>query len=88
MLLAINPLEIQDEFGIPQKEAIYEVINLFAGRSLMLLSEKNIDCSLTPPTIITGQKISPFMYEIQYSTNLFFTGDFGNISLFVGITKK
>jgi CheY-specific phosphatase CheX len=88
MLKAIHPYNVSDDFGIPQKEAIYEVTNLFAGRSLNILSEKNIDCSLTPPTIITGQKIFPVVYDMQFSTNLFFTGDFGDISLYIGVIKK
>jgi len=88
MLLTIHPNSILNKFGVPQKEAIYEMTNFFAGRSLNILSEKNIDCSLTPPTIITGKEIAPVMYEIIYSTNLFFMGDFGDLSIFVGITKK
>jgi CheY-specific phosphatase CheX len=88
MLLSIHSGGIVNEFGTAQKEAIYEVTNLFAGRSLNILSEKNIDCSLTPPTIITGNKISPLVCEVTYSTDLFFTGDFGTLSIFVGIAKR
>lgn len=90
MLLSIHPHDIKNEFGTIQKEAIYEVTNLFAGRSLNILAEKQkqLDCHLTPPTIITGNKISPVMCEISYSTDLFFTGDFGDLSIFVGIARK
>ncbi len=88
MLLSIQPNGIGNEFGTAQKEAIYEVTNLFAGRSLNILSEKNIDCNLTPPTIITGNKISPMVCEVTHSADLFFTGDFGYLSIFVGIAKK
>ncbi|MEJ2664814.1 MAG: chemotaxis protein CheX [Spirochaetia bacterium] len=88
MLLSIHPDGIRNEFGTAQKEAIYEVTNLFAGRSLNILSEKNIDCNLTPPTIITGNKISPIMCNITHSMDLYFAGDFGNLAIFVGITKK
>ena len=90
MLLSIHPNDIKDEFGTAQKEAIYEVTNLFAGRSLNILAEKNrqLDCRLTPPTIITGSRISPIMCEIIYSRDLFFTGDFGDLAIFVGLVKK
>jgi len=90
MLSTVHPNDIRDEFGVAQKEAIYEVTNLFAGRSLNILAEKqkHLDCRLTPPTIITGNKISPVMCEIIYSTDLFFTGDFGDLAIYVGIAKK
>ena len=90
MLLAIYPNDIRNEFGSAQKEAIYEVTNLFAGRSLNILAEKqkHLDCRLTPPTIFTGTKITPVMCEIIFSTDLFFTGDFGELSVYVGIAEK
>jgi CheY-specific phosphatase CheX len=90
MLLSFHPNDIKDEFDAAQKEAIYEVTNLFAGRSINILAEKqkHLDCRLTPPTIITGKRISPVMCEIVYSTDLFFTGDFGDLAVFVGIAKK
>jgi len=54
----------------------------------MLLAKLNIDCNVTPPTIITGQQIT---YDIRNLDEILWhkvSGSFGSIILFIGIKKS
>ena len=66
MLKNIHYSAEDDTFSESQQEVIREFMNLISGRTLMILSEKNIDCNLTPPILITGKQIHPSIYNILY----------------------
>ena len=82
--MGIEPEE-EDGFGQFHKEAIGEIVNQVSGRSTMMLAEQNIDCNITPPTIISGQNIYSDISSCQSSISHILSGSFGKIGLFVGI---
>jgi chemotaxis protein CheX len=88
MLSGIDHPPEEEEFTESQQEVILELMNLFSGRALMILSEQKIDCNLTPPTLITGKEIHPSMYNILYTVNTGVKGLFGEIYLFFGVKKQ
>ena len=79
MLSKIGYSEPNATFSTSHKEAVCEFTNLVCGRTLSLLSENGIDCNLTPPTLITGVKVSPHMPQVKYTINLSISGDFGHL---------
>ena len=76
-----------DETGFGQfhKEAVGEIVNQVAGRSMMMLADQRIDCSITPPTIIAGSSIYTDIAACESSISHVLRGSFGKIVLFVGI---
>lgn len=88
MLKKINHFQESDEFSESQQEVIRELMNLISARALMILSEQNIDCNLTPPTLITGKQIHPSIYNILYTVHTGVKGLFGEIYLFFGVKKE
>ncbi|MCK4541902.1 MAG: chemotaxis protein CheX [Spirochaetales bacterium] len=77
----------EEDFGQFHREALGEVLNQISGRSMMKLAEQGIDCDITPPTIITGNRILPGMNNLDRIESKLITGFFGRIGLFVGLTK-
>jgi CheY-specific phosphatase CheX len=75
----------EEGFGKMHKEALAEVVNQVAGRSLMVLSKKKIECSISPPTILSGENL---VSSIPMLTKFFRThihGNFGKIGLYIGL---
>lgn len=69
------------------KETIGEVVNQVSGRTVMFLSNENLDCSITPPTIITGDNITYDIRNLEETAWHKVTGVFGELVIFVGIKK-
>jgi len=85
MLNSINISPKEKVFGNLHKATIGEIANQISARAVMLLSKENIDCNITPPTIITGKTVKMEMFNVK---NLFDTGiqgKFGDIFLLIGI---
>ncbi len=80
-------MEIEEEgFGQFHKEAIGEMVNQFSGRSVMILHEsEQIDCNITPPTIITGNSVYADMTNLIGRLSKEVRGDFGVFQIFIGI---
>lgn len=88
MLRKIGHLPEGNEFTESQQEVIRELMNLISARSLMILFEQNVDCNLTPPTLIMGKQIHPSMYNISYTVHTGVKGLFGEIYLFFGVKEE
>jgi chemotaxis protein CheX len=87
----LSNMGVEDEeegFGQFHKEAIGEIVNQVSGRSTMMLADQQIDCNITPPTIIAGHNIYSDVSSCESSLSHTISGSFGNISLFVGIKKS
>lgn len=80
--------EEEEGFGQFHKEAIGEIVNQVSGRSTMMLADQQIDCNITPPTIIAGRNIYSDVSSCESSLSHTINGSFGNIGLFVGIKKS
>ncbi len=75
----------ENKFDKLDKAAFGELANQLSARVSMHFSENNIDCSITPPTIITGTGVKTLIYgltEFFYSNII---GQFGYINLLFGI---
>ena len=85
--MGIEPEE-EEGFGQFHEEAIGEIVNQVSGRSTMMLADQNIDCNITPPTIISGQSIYSDIASCESSISHILSGNFGKIGLFVGIKNS
>ena len=75
----------KNKFNNMYKAVFGELANQLSARVSMYFSENNIDCSITPPTIITGNSVKTLIYgltEFFYSNII---GQFGYINLLFGI---
>jgi chemotaxis protein CheX len=72
-------------FGQFKKEAIGEIVNQVSGRAVMKLFEQEVDCNITPPTILTGQNMFFDMRQFTIFTTQILEGEFGRINITVGI---
>ncbi len=72
------------------KASLSEMTNLCTGRFVNLLSAKDMDCNLTPPSIITGTGIGISIRNIEYASDLEVNFDSRRffISLYVISTLK
>ena len=75
----------ENGFGAYHKAAIAEITNQISGRATMILSEEGFDCSITPPTIVTGSNIFMQIPNLEMSASEKIEGDFGFFGLFIGI---
>jgi chemotaxis protein CheX len=79
-------MEMEEEgFGTYHKAAIAEITNQISGRATMLLSEEGFDCSITPPTIVTGNNIYMQIPNLDMTLSEKIEGDFGFFGFFVGV---
>ncbi len=53
MQISANP----KKFGPMNRAAIGEIANQISGRAMTILSTNNIECDITPPTMLTGNNI-------------------------------
>ncbi len=75
----------EEGFGQFQKEAIGEIVNQVSGRAAMKLSEIDINCNITPPTILTGDNLFFDLRQFTVFTSKSLTAEFGTINITVGI---
>jgi len=80
-----NIIPQEKSFGDLAKATIGEFANQIAGRSLMNLSQAAYDCNMPPPTVLTGDVVTPDLVapEQEYVSRL--TGGFGSALFRVGI---
>ena len=72
-------------FGQFHQEALAEIVNQITGRSTTLLEQKGFNCDITPPTIMVGSQLSFNLSRLSESFHRLINGEFGSITLFVGI---
>jgi chemotaxis protein CheX len=79
-------MDLEEEgFGTIHKAAIAEITNQISGRATMLLSDEGFDCSITPPTIVTGSNIFMQIPNLDMTLSERIEGSFGFFGLFIGI---
>jgi chemotaxis protein CheX len=72
-------------FGDLHKAAIGEFANQITGRALMHLSLKDVDCNMTPPTVLTGTWVSPNLCAAHEKFSSRVAGSFGSLVLHLGV---
>lgn len=84
----LENLEMEQEdsgFGQFHKEAIGEIVNQVSGRATMKLSENDVDCSITPPTILSGNNLFFDLKQFSILKTQVLNGGFGEISITLGL---
>lgn len=74
-----------DDFSSPHIEALSELSNQMAGRVVMFMEENKINCSITPPTVMSGGDISINIYSLRQTELFKVEGDYGYFHITFGI---
>ncbi len=74
----------ETDFGQFHKEAFGEILNQISGRATMLLETSDVNCDITPPTILMGEKISMGTYVAAEIIHKTISGNFGSFDLSIG----
>jgi CheY-specific phosphatase CheX len=70
MLAHIGEAQSGSTLDENHKASLSEITNLFTARFVNILSARDIDCNLTPPTIITGSSIGVSIRNIEHTIEL------------------
>ena len=73
-----------DSLGPMHKAALSEFVNQVSGRAAMYLSEMGIDADITPPTVITGERVSAGFGESLQFVDVGVRGPDGDLNVAVG----
>ena len=85
MLKSSNIEYIKEEFDSLHKATFTELSNQISARSVMLFSNDKLDCSITPPTLITGNEIKSSIFGLTESVSSNILGKFGKLNIFFGL---
>ncbi len=72
--------------GDIQKTALGEMANQISGRAVTLLSEEGMDCGITPPIIITAEKLTSHIPDLTESFSRIVKGSFGVLRLYIALS--
>lgn len=78
------PIE-SDDFSTPHLEAIAEFTNQISGRVVMFMEDNNLNCSITPPTVMTGGDISINLKTLKQTRIFKVEGQYGYFFITIGI---
>ncbi|WP_169714795.1 chemotaxis protein CheX [Spirochaeta cellobiosiphila] len=79
------PVESGDGFTDFHKGTLGEIINQLSGQWCTLLSKHNIDCNISPPTIIKGSDVSINTSGNKAFKPIYIKGDFGTARIQVNL---
>jgi len=68
-----------------RKAAISEIANQFGGKAIALLSEKGMDCMITPPTVISGNGVDASLPESDDMFEFVIVDSFGSFRCVVAL---
>jgi chemotaxis protein CheX len=68
-----------------QLAALGELANQISGRAITLLSERQIACDITPPSIVAAQKLQSCVPAVSDPLRQTVRGPFGRLTLFLGL---
>ena len=60
-----------------RKAAVAEIANQIGGKASALLSDMDIDCMITPPTLLSGNGIQAVLPEADEHHSFLVSGEFG-----------
>jgi chemotaxis protein CheX len=78
------PIE-SDDFSDIHLEALSELSNQVAGRVVMFMEDKKINCSITPPTVMTGDDISMNVSPLNITNFYIVEGEYGFFHITIGL---
>jgi chemotaxis protein CheX len=71
-----------------QSTALGEITNQISGRAVTLLSQKRINCDITPPIIITAKKLESHVSDFQESFMRVVEGPFGSLRIVLALSPQ
>jgi CheY-specific phosphatase CheX len=74
--------------GELQKTALGELANQITGRAVTLLSEVGVECGITPPIIITAERLTSHVSDLAESFSRVVRGPFGVLRLFIALSPS
>ncbi len=74
-----------DELGTPHIEALSELSNQIAGRVVMFMENNDINCSITPPSVLSGGDISINLQSMNQTQLFKVEGKFGFFYITIGL---
>ena len=74
-----------DDFSDPHLEALSELSNQSAGRVVMFMEDNNINCSITPPTVMSGGDISINLKTLKQTECFKIEGSYGFFFITIGL---
>lgn len=74
-----------DSFGDFHKSTFCEIVNQISGRSTIHLSKIDLDCDITPPSIIIGSSIYSSISDFDACQTFYVSDTFGTFKIFIGI---
>ena len=85
MMKSMNLPGESDIFDAIKEAAIAEITNQISGHALTNLFNKNIQCDMTPPTILSGENIKLMTSNLTNLAIKIAKGSFGRLYILVGI---
>ncbi len=73
--------------GEIQRTALGEITNQISGRAVTILSENMIECDITPPIVLTADRLKPHVPDAVESFSRAVRGPFGSLRLFLAINS-
>lgn len=74
-----------DDFSNAHIEALSELSNQIAGRVVMYMEDNNINCTITPPTVLSGGDISINLKTLRKTEFFKIEGRYGFFYITIGI---
>ncbi len=74
-----------DVFSDPHLEAISEFTNQISGRVVMFMEDNELNCSITPPTVLSGGDISINLKTLEHTEIFRVEGQYGFFYITIGI---
>ena len=74
-----------DDFSNPHLEAISELSNQIAGRVVMFMEDHDLNCSITPPSVMSGGEISINLKTLDVTQIFKVEGQFGYFYIAIGL---
>lgn len=74
-----------DDFSTPHLEALSELSNQIAGRVVMYMEENGLNCSITPPSVMSGGDISFSLKTLKLTRFFKIDGPYGHFYITFGI---
>lgn len=71
-----------------RKAALSEISNQIGGKATILLSERGVDCMITPPTVLSGTGVQAALPEADDHYMFSVSGDFGVFSCILAIKNS
>ena len=76
---------VTSNFGPLNQAALGEITNQISGRAMTILSEKNINCDITPPTMVIGNNIKIITTDNENYKSRYIKSNLGVLHFVIGL---